>query len=53
LAGECAAVTSFDLVEINPSLDVDGRSARWAAVAIWHFLTGLSRRWHQQTECPS
>jgi formiminoglutamase len=43
-AGMCLAVTSFDLVEINPSLDRDGQSARWAAVVIWHFLSGLSRR---------
>ncbi len=43
-AGMCPAVTSFDLVEINPSLDRDGQSSRWAAVVIWHFLSGLSRR---------
>jgi formiminoglutamase len=52
-AGECPAVASFDLVEINPSFDRDGQSARWAAITIWHFLTGLARRSHQQTECPS
>jgi len=44
LAGEYPAVNSFDLVEINPSLDRDGQSARWAALVIWHFLTGLARR---------
>lgn len=43
-AGACPAVTSFDLVEINPSFDRDGQSARWAAVVIWNFLSGLSRR---------
>jgi formiminoglutamase len=43
-AGACAAVSSFDLVEINPSVDRDGQSARWAAVAVWHFLSGSSRR---------
>jgi len=43
-AGECAAVSSFDLVEINPSLDRDGQSARWAALTLWHFLRGLTRR---------
>ncbi len=53
LAGQCRAVTSFDLVEINPSFDRDGQSARWAAVVIWHFLNGLARRSHQQTECPT
>jgi formiminoglutamase len=53
LAGECPWVASFDLVEINPSLDRDGQSARWAAVTIWNFLSGLARRSHQQTECPT
>lgn len=43
-AGECPTVTSFDLVEINPSLDRDSQSARWAALVVWHFLTGLTRR---------
>jgi formiminoglutamase len=43
-AGECPAVSSFDLVEINPSFDRDGQSARWAAAVVWHFLSGLSRR---------
>jgi formiminoglutamase len=44
LAGASPAVSSFDIVEINPSLDPDGRSTRWAAVAVWHFLAGLTRR---------
>jgi formiminoglutamase len=43
-AGAHPAVTSFDLVEINPSFDPDGQSARWAALVIWQFLTGLARR---------
>jgi formiminoglutamase len=42
--GATAAVSSFDLVEINPSYDRDGQSARWAALTIWHFLAGLARR---------
>lgn len=42
--GAIAAVSSFDLVEINPSFDRDGQSARWAALTIWHFLSGLARR---------
>jgi formiminoglutamase len=53
LAGECPAVASFDLVEINPVFDRDSQSARWAAAVLWHFLTGLARRSHQQTECPT
>jgi formiminoglutamase len=39
LAGACPYVTSFDLVEINPRFDRDGQSARWAALAIWYFMT--------------
>jgi formiminoglutamase len=44
IAGKAAAVSSFDLVEINPSLDRDGQSARWAALVVWNFLMGLSSR---------
>ena len=44
LAGSLPAVTSVDLVEINPRLDLDERSSRWAAVAIWNFLVGLATR---------
>jgi formiminoglutamase len=43
-AGANPSVSSFDLVEINPSFDGDGRSARWAAAVVWHFLSGLCRR---------
>lgn len=43
-AGQNSRVASLDVVEVNPRLDVDGRSARWAALAIWHFLHGLSVR---------
>ena len=42
--GADPGVSSFELVEINPELDVDGRSARWAAVVVWQFLAGLTRR---------
>jgi formiminoglutamase len=42
--GRCAGVRSFDLVEINPHFDIDDRSARWAAVVVWHFLAGLASR---------
>jgi formiminoglutamase len=43
-AGACGHVSSLDLVEINPYLDRDGQSARWAALAIWHFLVGRAER---------
>jgi formiminoglutamase len=49
-AGADAAVVGLDVVEINPSFDVDGRSARWAAVALWHFLAGLAQRREGTTE---
>ena len=44
LAGGTPAVTSFDVVEINPPHDRDGQSARWAALLIWNFLIGLAHR---------
>jgi formiminoglutamase len=44
VAGRSPAVSSFDLVEINPRLDPDGRSTRWAALAIWNFLMGVAER---------
>jgi formiminoglutamase len=44
LAGQSPGVTSFEVVEINPRFDPDGHSARWAALAVWHFLIGLSSR---------
>src|SRR5262249_33420539 len=43
-AGALPEVASMELVEINPLQDVDGRSARWAAMAVWHFLMGLAHR---------
>jgi formiminoglutamase len=42
-AGNCHRVASFELVEINPRFDRDGQSARWAAVAVWHFLVGRAQ----------
>lgn len=44
VAGADAGVSSFEVVEINPSYDVDERSARWAAAVVWQFLTGLASR---------
>jgi formiminoglutamase len=43
-AGNSPVVCSFDLVEINPRHDPDGRSSRWAALAVWNFLMGLASR---------
>jgi formiminoglutamase len=44
MIGRSPAVSSFDLVEINPRLDRDGQSARWAALVVWNFLVGLTHR---------
>ena len=43
-AGVNPAVSSLDLVEINPAYDIDQRSARWAATMVWQFLMGLADR---------
>ncbi len=43
-AGASPAVSSLDVVEINPAHDRDGQSARWAALLAWHFLIGLATR---------
>jgi arginase family enzyme len=48
-AGQHPRVSSFDLVELNPSFDRDGQSGRWAALAIWNFLMGLLERHRPQT----
>jgi len=44
LAGSLAAVSGLDMVEINPAVDRDGQSARWAALAVWNFLVGVASR---------
>jgi formiminoglutamase len=43
-AGRCPAVTSCDLVELNPNYDRDGQTARLAALTVWHLLRGLASR---------
>ena len=43
-AGVSNSVSSLDLVEINPRVDRDGQSGRWAALMIWHFLVGRAGR---------
>lgn len=44
IAGRASTVSSFEIVEINPALDPEGRSSRWAAACLWHFLMGLAAR---------
>ena len=43
-AGAAPGVAGFDLVEVNPAFDLDDRSSRWAALAVWRFLVGFATR---------
>ncbi|HWE23341.1 MAG TPA: formimidoylglutamase [Myxococcales bacterium] len=44
LAGRERRVRVLDVMELAPPLDLDGRTARLGAAAIWHFLAGLAER---------
>jgi formiminoglutamase len=44
LAGLSAAVTSADIVELNPRYDRDGQTARLAALTVWSLLRGRAER---------
>jgi formiminoglutamase len=44
LCGRTASVRSMDVVELSPPHDADGRTARLAAVTVWHVLRGLAAR---------
>jgi formiminoglutamase len=43
-AGRCPAVTSADVVELNPVVDRDGQTARLAALTVWCLLRGRAER---------
>jgi formiminoglutamase len=43
-AGRCPAVASADVVELNPSVDRDGQTARLAALTVWWLLRGCADR---------
>jgi formiminoglutamase len=43
-AGRCPAVTSADVVELNPPVDRDGQTARLAALTVWWVLRGCAER---------
>lgn len=43
-AGRSPAVSSLDLVEVNPTVDPDARTERLAALTIWYVLKGLAGR---------
>ena len=42
--GRARGFGSFEVVETNPRLDVDGRTATLAALTVWHVLRGLAAR---------
>jgi formiminoglutamase len=46
-AGRSPKVTSIDLVELNPNVDVDDRTARLAALTVMEILRGLTDRMHR------
>ncbi|MBX7143651.1 MAG: formimidoylglutamase [Oligoflexia bacterium] len=50
LAGATAQVRSVDLCEVNPNFDTDERTARVAALSMWHFMKGLARRQQGQSK---
>jgi len=43
-AGRSPAVTSADVVELNPVVDRDGQTARLAALTVWCLLRGRAER---------
>jgi formiminoglutamase len=43
-AGRAPAVTSADVVELNPAVDRDGQTARLAALTVWWLLRGNTER---------
>ncbi len=43
-AGCSSSVTCFDIMELNPAFDVDGRTARLAAYLFLSFVTGHAER---------
>jgi formiminoglutamase len=44
LAGRSTHVTSMDVCELSPRLDVDDRTARLAALTVWNLIAGLVER---------
>ena len=43
-AGKRRKTKLIDIVELNPKYDVDGKTAKLAAIAIMYFLTGVANR---------
>ena len=47
-AGRSPKVTSIDVVELNPTVDVDDRTARLGALTVMEILRGLADRLHRE-----
>jgi len=43
-SGVASHVTSMDVCEFNPLHDIEGRTARLAALTVWTFVSGLAAR---------
>jgi formiminoglutamase len=43
-AGKTSSIASADVVEQNPAVDQDGRTARLAAITVWWLLRGCVER---------
>ncbi len=50
LCGLHEKVSYFDIMELNPNFDPDGRTARLAVTLLHHFLAGLAQRKLNQRE---
>lgn len=44
LAGKDSSVKIIDIAEVNPMFDIDGRTAKLAALAIAYFISGVAQR---------
>lgn len=45
-AGTLSTVTSMDIVELNPTFDLDGRTASLAANLVWSYISGFASRFN-------
>jgi formiminoglutamase len=48
--GKNRNVQSFDIVEYNPTYDIDDRTARLAALTVWYIVKGLGERFVDVTK---
>lgn len=44
VAGRAKQTRLFEITEVNPTYDIDGRTARLAAVVLYYFLSGITER---------